>query len=73
MGNVDPLNVGVRGTADEVEQAAITCLDKAAAGGGLILSVGGGMSPGMPAENVDAILRAARGVAVELTHFRYRR
>jgi len=60
MGNVDPLNIGVRGTAEEVEQAAITCLDKAAPGGGLILSVGGGISPGMPAENVDAILRAAR-------------
>ncbi len=60
MGNVDPLNIGVRGTAAEMEQAATACLDKAAPGGGLILSVGGGISPGMPVENVDALVRAAR-------------
>lgn len=60
MGNVAPLDIGVRGTAEEVEQAAIACLDKAAPGGGLILSLGGGVSPDMPAQNVDAMLRAAR-------------
>lgn len=60
MGNVAPLDIGVRGTPDEVEAAAIDCLDNAAPGGGLILSVGGGVSPDMPAENIDALLRAAR-------------
>jgi uroporphyrinogen decarboxylase len=60
MGNVAPLAVGVRGTPDDVLQHAKTCLDKAAPGGGLILSVGGGVSPGMPAENIDALLEAAR-------------
>ncbi|MEW5961730.1 MAG: hypothetical protein AB1801_28765, partial [Chloroflexota bacterium] len=33
---------------------------KAAPGGGMILSVGGGVSPDMPAENIDAMLAAAR-------------
>ncbi len=60
MGNVAPLDLGVRGTPQEVEQAALTCLDKAAPGGGMILSFGGGVSPGTPAENIDALLQAAR-------------
>ena len=60
MGNVPPLDVGVRGTPEEVIDSARGCLDKAAPGGGLILSFGGGVSPGTPPENVDALLRAAR-------------
>lgn len=60
MGNVAPLDLGVRGTPQEVEQAALECLDKAAPGGGMVLSFGGGVSPGTPAENIDALLRAAR-------------
>jgi uroporphyrinogen decarboxylase len=60
MGNVPPLDVGVRGTPEEVAQAARACLERAAPGGGLILSFGGGVSPGTPPENVDALLRAAR-------------
>jgi len=60
MGNVPPLDVGVRESPEMVAQWAKTCLDKAAPGGGMILSVGGGVSPGMPAENLDAMLAAAR-------------
>jgi uroporphyrinogen decarboxylase len=60
MGNVAPLDLGARGTPEEVEQAAVACLDKAAPGGGMILSFGGGVSPDTPAENIDALLRAAR-------------
>jgi uroporphyrinogen-III decarboxylase len=60
MGNVPPLDVGVRGTPAEVLDQARACLDKAAQGGGMILSFGGGVSPGTPPENVDALLRAAR-------------
>jgi uroporphyrinogen decarboxylase len=60
MGNVAPLDLGVRGTPPEVEQAALTCLDKAAPGGGMILSFGGGVSPGTLPENIDALLKAAR-------------
>ena len=60
MGNVPPLDVGVRGTPDDVARWARECLDKGAPGGGMILSFGGGVSPGTPAENVDALLEAAR-------------
>jgi uroporphyrinogen decarboxylase len=59
MGNVPPLSVGVRESPEVVAEWSKACLDKAAPGGGMILSVGGGVSPGMPAENIDAMLEAA--------------
>jgi uroporphyrinogen-III decarboxylase len=60
MGNVAPLGLGVRGTPEQVYAAAMQCLDKAAPGGGMILSFGGGVSPGTLPENIDALLEAAR-------------
>jgi uroporphyrinogen-III decarboxylase len=60
MGNVPPLDVGVRGTPVDVARWARECLDKGAPGGGMILSFGGGVSPGTPPENIDALLEAAR-------------
>jgi len=60
MGNVAPLDLGVRGTPQEVEAAARACIDAAAAGGGFILYFGGGVSPDTRPENIDALLRAAR-------------
>jgi uroporphyrinogen decarboxylase len=60
MGNVPPLDVGVREPPEVVERAALECLDKGAPGGGMILSFGGGVSPGTPPENIDALLKAAR-------------
>jgi uroporphyrinogen decarboxylase len=59
MGNVPPLDVGVRGTPADVVRWAGDCLAKGAAGGGMILSFGGGVSPGTPAENIDALVDAA--------------
>jgi uroporphyrinogen decarboxylase len=56
MGNVNPLEVGVRGTPEQVKAAAHEVL--ARAGGPMILSVGGGVSPGMPRENILALLEA---------------
>jgi uroporphyrinogen decarboxylase len=47
----------VRGTPAQVEQATLEVLQKAA-GHPMILSVGGGTSPGMPAENIRAMARA---------------
>ncbi len=60
MGNVPPLDVAVRQPPEVVSQWAMDCLNQAAPGGGMILSVGGGVSPGMPPENLDAMLEAAR-------------
>jgi uroporphyrinogen decarboxylase len=57
MGNVNPLEVGVRGTPDEVFDATMEVLE-ASNGEGIILSVGGGTSPGMPKENILAMQKA---------------
>jgi MtaA/CmuA family methyltransferase len=57
MGNVNPLEVGVRGTPEEVRAATLEVLEKSG-GEGMILSVGGGTSPGMPRQNIEAMLGA---------------
>jgi len=59
MGNVNPLEIGVRGTRDEVKEATLDVLEGGFSDGkGMILSVGGGTSPGMPRENLLAMLEA---------------
>ncbi len=57
MGNVNPLEIGVQGTPKEVFDATIDVLEKSG-GEGIILSVGGGTSPGMPRENIIAMQKA---------------
>lgn len=57
MGNVPPLDVAVRGTPEMVLSSAKDIT--AAAASGLILSVGGGVSPGTPKDNLLALARAA--------------
>ena len=57
MGNVNPLEIAVRGTPQEVRAATLDVLE-GAEGEGIILSVGGGTSPGMPKQNVTAMLEA---------------
>jgi len=59
MGNVSPLEVGVRGAPETVGRRAEEILAKTQ-GLGLILSVGGGVSPGMPKENMLALAAAGR-------------
>lgn len=58
MGNVAPLDIGVRGTPGQVKEAASRVLGKAG-GQGIILSVGGGVSSGMPKPNILALCEAA--------------
>ncbi|MDB4889120.1 MAG: Uroporphyrinogen decarboxylase [Gemmatimonadetes bacterium] len=60
MGNVNPLEIAVRGTPEEVEEATLEVLEGGTGkdGRGMILSVGGGTSPGMPRENILAMRRA---------------
>jgi uroporphyrinogen decarboxylase len=60
LGNVSPLGTLVRGTPEQVLAEARACVEKVAPGGGFILSAGGGLSPGTPAEHIDALVRAAR-------------
>ncbi len=57
MGNVNPLEVGVRGTPGEVRAATLAVLEKSG-GEGIVLSVGGGVSPGMPRQNIQAMQAA---------------
>lgn len=60
MGNVPPLDVMARGTPAEVAVWAQECVRKTG-GRGLILSAGGGVSPGTPPEAIDALVQAAGG------------
>jgi uroporphyrinogen decarboxylase len=57
MGNVNPLEIGVLGTPQEVRAATLDVLEKSG-GQGVILSLGGGVSPGMPRQNIQAMLQA---------------
>lgn len=59
MGNVPPLHVAVRQPPEVVAEFAQACLDRAAPGGGMILSVGGGVSPDTPAASIDALVATA--------------
>lgn len=60
MGNVPPLDVLVKGTREQVYQSAMMCLNAAVNNGPLLLSAGGGVSPGTPAENIRALVYASR-------------
>jgi uroporphyrinogen decarboxylase len=59
MGNVSPLEIGVRGTPQEVKTATLNLLQKAGREG-VILSLGGGVSPGMPGANIRAMIEAVK-------------
>jgi len=67
MGNVNPLEIGVRGTPEEVKEATLDVLEKSQ-GEGIILSVGGGTSPGMPRENIVAMMEALEQFNSSLVH-----
>jgi len=59
MGNVNPLEIGARGTTDAVYEATLDVLEKSG-GEGIILSLGGGTSPGMPGQNIRAMEKALK-------------
>jgi uroporphyrinogen decarboxylase len=60
LGNVPPLEVLAQGTPEQVRTAALDCLRQHPGRRGLILSAGGGTSPGTPAANIRALGEAAR-------------
>ncbi len=59
MGNVPPYSVMAEGTTEQVETWARECIRKTNGGHNLILSAGGGVSPGTPASAIDALIRVA--------------
>jgi uroporphyrinogen decarboxylase len=60
MGNVPPLGVLAKGSPEEVYEAARKCIQAHGMGHGMILSAGGGVSPGTPKENIKALISAVR-------------
>lgn len=59
IGNVAPLGIAAQGTPGQVVESARRVLS-ATQGQGMILSLGGGLSPGTPRQNLDALTGAAR-------------
>ncbi len=59
MGNIAPLEIGTRGTPQDVKMSALNLL-RVAGREGVILSLGGGVSPGMPRANILAMVEAVR-------------
>jgi len=62
MGNVAPVDVLVNAAPEKVVEEARRCIQKNGTGKGIILSAGGGTSPGTPKENIMALLEAASGI-----------
>jgi uroporphyrinogen decarboxylase len=60
LGNIPPRDVLAQGTPDEVRGSVKRLLDEAQDRSRLILSCGGGMSPGVSTANLQAFLQAAR-------------
>ncbi len=60
MGNIPPLSVLAKGTPEEVARETAGRLDDYKSRRGLIVSAGGGASPGMPGANLLAMAAAAR-------------
>ena len=62
LGNIPPLEVLAQGTPELVKQSAHECLKQHPARKGLILSAGGGTSPGTPGANVHALCQAVKSL-----------
>lgn len=56
MGNLPPLDLLVRGTPDQVREETRRQLDRLGEVGPLLVSPGGGVSPGTPIENLQAMV-----------------
>ena len=56
MGNLPPLDLLARGNPGEVAEETRKLLDRIGEAGPVLLSVGGGVSPGTPIENLQAML-----------------
>jgi len=60
MGNLHTTDVMLRGTAEEVRQAAMRAIDDAAAGGGFILSTGDQCGRDTPDDNIRALVEVCK-------------
>ena len=62
MGNLDPVNLLLKGTPQEVLAECKRCISIAALGGGYLLSSAGGLAPGTPRENLKAMIDSVKTV-----------
>jgi uroporphyrinogen decarboxylase len=60
LGNIPPRDVLGSGTPDDVKREVKKLLDETPDKSRLMLSVGGGMPPGVTTENIKAFIDAAR-------------
>jgi uroporphyrinogen decarboxylase len=60
VGNIPPLEVLAQGSPEQVKASVRACLEQHPHRKGLILSAGGGTSPGTPAQNIRALVEAAQ-------------
>ncbi len=60
LGNIAPLDTLAKGTPEEVYENARSIIANHPQEKGLILSAGGGVSPGTPEENIRALIRAVK-------------
>jgi uroporphyrinogen decarboxylase len=59
MGNIAPLEIGTRAAPQDVKMTVLNLLRRVGREG-VILSLGGGVSPGMPRANILAMVEAVR-------------
>lgn len=59
LGNIPPLEVLTNGTPEMVGEAVKNCLQQHGSKAGIIISAGGGTSPGTPGENIRALIKEA--------------
>ena len=61
MGNLDPIDLLLRGTPESIAAEARRCLETAgSAAGGYLLAPGGAFIPGTPEQNIRAVLAAVQ-------------
>jgi uroporphyrinogen decarboxylase len=60
MGNVPPLDILVKGTEEDVKRSVIDILKRFGQKKGIIVSAGGGVSPGTPEMNIRAMIEAVK-------------
>lgn len=60
MGNLNPTEILLRGTVEEVEKESIACIEAAGKDGGFILGSGCEVPINAPEENIKAMVRIAR-------------
>lgn len=57
MGNIPPRDVLARGSQNDVNRATVALLDSLQDRSRIIVSCGGGMPPGVPSENITAVVQ----------------